>query len=193
MQSIALLDADCLHKLYLRGLLVWLASYRIYRPRWTTDILDETITSMVRRFPSGQEKLQTQIKSMAERFPDAEITGYQQLVGTLGCPDPNDEHVLAAAIVGKVHRLVTFNLKDFPKHTYSLYGIELTHPDDFLMQLANNNRDQFLEATAKWFTGYKRPALTIHDISNAMAQLGCPRFAEYLLVESDLLSSIIEN
>ena len=61
------------------------------------------------------------------------------------------------------------------------------------MQLANNNPDQFLEATAKWFTGYKLPALTIHDLSKAMGQLGCPRFAEYLLLESDFLSSIIQD
>jgi len=148
---------------------------------------------MVRRFPSDEEKLEAQIRVMAARFPDAEISNYQQFVGTLGRPDPNDEHVLAAAIVGKVDRLVTFNLKDFPLSTRSLYGIELTHPDDFLMELVANNPDRFLEATAKWYSGYKRPALNIHDISQAMGQLGCPRFAEYLLVESDLLSSISDD
>jgi predicted nucleic acid-binding protein len=189
VSSVALLDADCLHKFFLRGLFTWLASFRIYSPRWTDEILDETIKSLVRRFPSDEVKLDVQIRAMAARFPDALITGYQELVGTLGCPDPQDEHVLAAAIVGKVDRLITFNLKDFPQNLHSTYGIELTHPDDFLMELVAKNPEQCLNATAKWLSGYERPTLPIQDVSRAIGQIGCPRFAQYLLLEADSLTS----
>lgn len=193
MLNSALLDADCLHKLYLRGLLIWLASYRLYRPRWTAEILDETIRSIVRRFPSDQVKIDSHIRSMADRFPEAEIVGYQHLVGTLDCLDPEDEHVLAAAIVGRVGSLVTFNLKDFPNDTQKLYGFEVAHPDDFLMNLADRNPEVFLDATSKWCAGYQSPALSAQDLSRAMRQLGCPNFAKYLLFEGEAISSRIED
>ncbi len=192
MVSIALLDADCLHKLYLRGLLIWLASYRLYRPRWTAEILDETIRSIVRRFPSDHVKIDSHIRSMADRFPEADIVGYQHLVGSLDCPDPEDEHVLAAAITGRVGALVTFNIKDFPKNTKELYGIDLIHPDSFLLDLVANNTGAFLDATSKWYAGYKSPVLSVQDLAEAMRELGCPNFATFLLSESQVILSMVE-
>lgn len=191
MQCSAVLDADCLHKLYLRGLLIWLASYRLYRPRWTAEILDETIRSIVRRFPSDQARIDSYIRFSAARFPEAEIVGYQHLVGTLDCLDPEDEHVLGAAIIGMADSLVTFNLKDFPNNTKKLYGVEVIHPDDFLMNLAEKNPEVFLDATAKWCAGYQSPALSVPELSEAMRQLGCLNFAKYLLFEGEAILSRI--
>ena len=48
-------------------------------------------------------------------------------------PDPDDAHVLAAAIHCNARTIVTFNLKDFPKASLEPFGIEAIHPDDFLM------------------------------------------------------------
>ena len=45
---------------------------------------------------------------------DALVTGYEPLVKTIHLPDPNDRHVLAAAITGRADVIVTKNLKDFP-------------------------------------------------------------------------------
>jgi len=187
VSKIALLDADCLHKFYLRGILTWLASFRAYKPRWSEEILDETIQSIVRRFPSEHPKLEVQIKVMTARFPDAEIVGYQHLVGTLGCADPEDEHVLAAAIVGKVDQLVTFNLKDFPKNTYARFGIELIHPDDFLLEICLRDSDSFLSATAHWISSYQRPSLDVTSLARIMTQIGCARFADFMLAENSAI------
>lgn len=192
MVSIALLDADCLHKLYLRGLLIWLSSFRLFSPRWTSEILDETIRSIARRFPSDQVKIDSHIRSMAARFPEAEIAGYQHLVGSLGCPDPEDEHVLAAAITGRVGRLITFNMKDFPKNTKELYGIDVVHPDSFLMDLVAENTAALLDATSNWYSGYKSPVLSVQDLAEAMRELGCPNFSKFLLSESQVILSMIE-
>ena len=45
---------------------------------------------------------------------DCLVTGYRSLIPSLNLPDPNDRHVLAAAIAGRSDAMITYNLKDFP-------------------------------------------------------------------------------
>ncbi|SMY01163.1 hypothetical protein [Brevibacterium aurantiacum] len=51
---------------------------------------------------------------MSQSFDDALILGWEPLEGTYGLPDPDDEHVVAAAEMGSAEVIVTENLKDFP-------------------------------------------------------------------------------
>lgn len=44
---------------------------------------------------------------MDAAVPDARVDGYQALTESLNLPDPDDRHVLAAAIVGQADALVT--------------------------------------------------------------------------------------
>lgn len=193
MLKVALLDADCLHKLYLRGILLWLADQGAYEPCWTKEILEETVQSLVERFPSQEPRLRKQINSIAVGFPEAEIVGYGDLVGTLNCPDPNDEHVLAAAITRKAAKLVTMNVKDFPIDTKSKYEIEIVHPDDFLLELALESREVFLAATGCWIAGYSRPKVSVEQMAQALTRTGCPKFAKILLDESRTLERLIDS
>ena len=54
------------------------------------------------------------------------------MIPSLELPDPNDLHVLAAAIVSSCEKIVTKNLKHFPESVLKPHGIEPVHPDDFL-------------------------------------------------------------
>jgi hypothetical protein len=63
--------------------------------------------------------------------------GYESLIPSLTLPDPNDRHVLAAAIVGKCDVIVTQNLQDFPITVLEPVGIEAQHPDEFLANHLN--------------------------------------------------------
>lgn len=49
--------------------------------------------------------------------------------------DKKDRHVLAAADYSPAQTLVTFNLKDFPDSSTVPLGIEIKHPDDFLLDV----------------------------------------------------------
>ena len=63
---------------------------------------------------------------------DCLVTGYESLIPALTLPDPDDRHVLAAAIRAGADLIVTFNLKDFPAGALAPYGIKARHPDEFL-------------------------------------------------------------
>jgi hypothetical protein len=45
--------------------------------------------------------------------------------------DPNDRHVLAAAIKGRADLIATVNLMDFPAERLDRWGIAAQHPDEF--------------------------------------------------------------
>jgi hypothetical protein len=63
---------------------------------------------------------------------DSVVEGYESLEAGLALPDPNDLHVLAAAIHSHSSAIITTNLKDFPAPALTPFGIEAQHPDDFI-------------------------------------------------------------
>ena len=63
------------------------------------------------------------------------MTGHESLISGLKLPDPDDRHVLAAAIRCNASVIVTFNENDFPATALAPYGIEAQHPDLFVDNL----------------------------------------------------------
>jgi len=72
---------------------------------------------------------------MDQHATDAMVTDYQHLIPGLQLPDPNDRHVLAAAIRARADVIVTINLRDFPPEVMAPFGIEAQHPDEFILHL----------------------------------------------------------
>lgn len=67
--------------------------------------------------------------------PECLVTDYEETIDELDLPDPDDRHVLAAAIRSGATTIVTANLKDFPTPILAGLGIEAVHPDDFVSDL----------------------------------------------------------
>jgi hypothetical protein len=80
-------------------------------------------------------KLERTRQLMDKAAPDALVRGYEHLIPGLALPDPNDRHVLAAAIRAGASVIVTCNLPDFPPHVLGEFDIEAQHPDDFIVHL----------------------------------------------------------
>ena len=132
----AFLDANVLHPSFLRAALLWFADERLLRPVWSADVLAEWRRSLKGRFPDVDDaKLDLLQGKFTDHFPDAEVTDYQPFIQAIELPDPNDRHVLAAAIVGRCNGIITCNLKDFPANAVARYGIEIVHPDDFIVNV----------------------------------------------------------
>jgi predicted nucleic acid-binding protein len=136
----ALYDACVLYPAPLRDLLVQLAFTDLFRARWTDQIHNEWMRSLLKQRPDLTIEQLTHTKElMNSHVRDCLVDGYEYLVPTLTLPDPNDRHVLAAAIAGSADVIVTFNLKDFPASILAQYDIEAQHPDDFVSDLLDLN------------------------------------------------------
>lgn len=130
----ALLDANVLYPAPIRDILLQLAVEDLFWAKWTVDIHREWIEALLRNEPHrDRAALERTRRLMDSAVRDALITGYEALIETLVLPDPDDRHVLAAAIVGRCDVIVTQNPQDFPEDVLKPYGIETQHPDDFLV------------------------------------------------------------
>ena len=132
----ALLDANILYSACLRDFLLRLAAEELYRPLWSAQIQDEWTGRLLVDRPD-LTKAQTDYTTgqMDKYFGDARVIGYGHLVEQVHLPDPDDRHVLAAAMQGGAQRIVTWNLKDFPLDGTLRYAIEAQCPDEFVMEL----------------------------------------------------------
>ena len=88
------------------------------------------MTALLRqRSDLSRETLQWTQQQMDCAIPDCLVSGYEALESELRLPDPDDRHVLAAAIVCRAGTIVTYNLKDFPDAVLAPLGITAQHPD----------------------------------------------------------------
>lgn len=132
----AVLDTCVLWSGFQRDFLLSLAAEGLYRPLWNSDLLEELEWCEIdKRTQRGQtleeaEQLASKLISNMGYFDDSLIAGWEPLVGTFGLPDPDDEHVLATAVLGSAGVIVTDNVKDFPK-TLLPVGIEIIRPPQF--------------------------------------------------------------
>ena len=88
------------------------------------------------------------------------VTGYENRIPKLTLPDPDDRHVLAAALTAEAAVIVTFNLSDFPKSALAPFGIQAMHPDQYLTGLCEDAPEQFLKAVREHRAALTRPPKT---------------------------------
>ena len=132
----AVVDACVLYSAFLRDLVMRLTVRFVFQPVWSEDIHDEWIRNLLENRPELQREQLAQTRSLMDRYGrDCLAPDYRHLIETLTLPDPNDRHVLAAAITSSSSLIVTYNLADFPPRTLALYEIEAQHPDLFLSAL----------------------------------------------------------
>ncbi len=104
---------------------------RLLLPRWTEMIWDETVRTWVEKFRWKPEIAKSRRDAAIDCFPEAMVTDFEALIPE--CPnDLKDRHVLAAARRSDAETIVTFNLKHFPKDALKPWGIEASHPGDYL-------------------------------------------------------------
>jgi len=107
---------------------------------------------------------------MRNAFNDAETTGWEGLNGTYGLPDPDDEHVLAAAVVAGAGAIITLNLKDFPAERLP-HGIQALSPAQFAFNTVSLDPHRALQAIRQIAnrSGHHGSTRTIDDLLDLLA------------------------
>jgi len=127
---VAVLDACILYPPALRDLFMWLAAAIVYQPRWTEAIHAEWIRNVLADNPETTLAQLERTRRLMDRInEECLVTGYEKHIPALILPDPDDRHVLAAAIVSKASIIVTFNLSDFPPSALKPHRIRAVHPE----------------------------------------------------------------
>jgi predicted nucleic acid-binding protein len=171
----ALLDACVLYPLAMADSLMSLASTGLFAAKWTTQIEHEWMRSLEARRPDLQGKLGFRRDQMRLAVPDWEVTeeAWRAFVQPqLTLPDPDDIHVLAAALAGRVDCIVTANLKDFPAKVLSQHGLEAIHPDAFITELWDAEPIAAIAAFKSMRARWKKPKAAPKDFAQAMERGG---------------------
>jgi PIN domain len=166
---IVFFDANVLYPAELRNFLMHLALTGIFGARWSPDVHEEWIRNLLSNRPDlTREKLERTRQLMDKAAPDALVTGYERRIAGLTLPDPNDRHVLAAAIQAGASVIVTCNLADFPSHILEAFDIEAQHPDEFILHLLDLAPGLVLEATENHRTSLKNPPKTVEEYIDSL-------------------------
>jgi predicted nucleic acid-binding protein len=174
----AFYDANVLYPAELRNLLMHLALTGLFRAKWSADVHEEWITALLAKRPDlTREKLARTRELMNRHAVDALVTGYEELIPGLQLPDPNDQHVLAAAIRGEADVIVTMNLRDFPADLVGAFGIEARHPDEFVLRLFDLSPGAVLAAAESHRQSLKNPAMTMGEYLETLERQGLVRSA----------------
>ncbi|MGL6134948.1 MAG: PIN domain-containing protein [Prochlorococcaceae cyanobacterium] len=172
-------DACVLYPAPLRDLLMRLAVTDLYRARWSDQIHQEWITAVLRkRSDLSRAQLERTRSLMNVHVRDALVDGYQPLIPALELPDPDDRHVLAAAIKCGADLIITFNLVDFPEQTLSIYGIGACHPDPFLVDQLNLDAERVCMAMQQHRASLKKRPKTVEQYLATLDEQGLSKFSE---------------
>jgi predicted nucleic acid-binding protein len=177
----AIIDACVLYSAPVRDLIVRLAQAGLIRARWSDEIHDEWMRNLLKNNPRvSRERLERTRSLMDAAIRDCLVTGYSPLVDSLTLPDPDDRHVLAAAIHAGARLIVTFNLLDFPLQSLAPHGVAARHPDTLFCELLDAAVDDFCAAARVQRLALKNPPLTIEQFLAKLEEVGLPQTAARL-------------
>lgn len=107
-----LLDACVLVPIALTDTLLRIAERDLYRPLWSARIVAEATDVIVEIHPDiPPVQVQRRFGAMDSAFEDARVDGWEDLEDKVTLPDPNDRHVVAAAVRGRTDAIVTANVR----------------------------------------------------------------------------------
>lgn len=176
----ALLDACVLAPLLMREMLFAFARAGLFTPLWSGRIEEEWRRAASKEARGVPEEIIAGDLALARAaFPRACAPdgAWAALEPTLELPDPNDRHVLAAAIGAEADLIVTDNVRDFPPRALAEHGLRRERADRFLRDLAAADEGAAVQAA----TGIAEAAGVSADETPAFFKRGrLPQMAKFL-------------
>lgn len=162
----AFIDACTLASTLKRNLLLTLAEAEFFRVRWSEKVMDETQVAIERILTAksvedAADRAARARQCMEAAFEEACVTDYDEFMPSCaGFPDPNDAHVIAAAMRTQAATIVTENLSDFPAGSLTKLGIEARSADAFIADTIALDTGRAVAAIRKMRERFRRPEKT---------------------------------
>ena len=187
-KPVVLYDACVLYSAPLRDTLVSLAITGLFRARWTEAIHEEWTRNLREARPDlPPAQLDRTRRLMNAAVPDSVVTGYEGRIETLHLPDPDDRHVLAAAIHARAQVIVTLNLRDFPSAALVDFGLRAEPPDAFVSGLLREHPQEVTAALARQRRRLNNPPQSVEEFLATLSRQGLTQTVEGLRPYADLL------
>lgn len=168
----AVLDTCVIYSGLRRDFLLSLAAQGVFRLVLTEDVLFEIGYVEERKLIEGgvsadeaAARAAWLVKQMRS-FPVLDDDRVQ-LIGPVGLPDPDDEHLVAAAVAGGAEVIVTDNVKHLPAKLLP-NGVRTQRPEAFLHDMVAVHRRRAGEALRQMSERRQRPPQSPHDIIDLM-------------------------
>jgi predicted nucleic acid-binding protein len=175
-----LIDACVLYPTVMREVVLGVAAKGLFDPRWSPRILEEWARAARKIGPQGETIARGEIAAITARFPRAQVQIPQGVEARLWLPDPNDIHVLAAAVGCSADAIMTVNAKDFPRNELADEGLQRVDPDGFLVDLAIQHPDAVQSVGEAVVTEARRLSGEPWEMRKLMRKARLPRLGKLL-------------
>ena len=180
--SVVLADANVLYSRVLRDYLLYGMTEGLVRIRWSREILREVVEHLAANLDTFDESSGARlVAAMNLAFPHSQIDLTPEAVAAvrhLTLPDPNDRHVIAAAVAAEVDLICTDDRTGFPPKVMADFGIDITTPDSLLSALIEQAPDAMLNAHRMAVS--RLPGASDHSTIAALKRAGAIRTAHLM-------------
>jgi len=146
----------------------------------TERILDETVAAVHKSRPDiAPEKLARLRGLMLRAIPDSVVSRHEPLIEGLLLRDPDDRHVLAAAIKSGAQLIVTKD-QDFTPEVLRPWNIEAKSPDDFILDLIDISEKVVWSCVQQIVNSRKQRPETVEDVLTQLERSGLVQSAAAL-------------
>lgn len=165
------IDANVLVGALPRNLVLSFAEAGFFRVRWSRETLQE-VERVLERLYGSDVDAKAQVERIQTAFPEAIVDVNDHLISSLNLPDPNDHHVLGAAIQSKAAVIVTENMRDFPKSSLDPHDVEAMKLDCFLADCMDLAGIDAAVALRTMRARFKNPSIDAEVLVRKMERLG---------------------
>lgn len=160
---VVVLDANVLYGIEVTDLLATMATRRLFRPHWSSQILAEVARNLGRRPDLEPAAIERRLGYLNRALPDANQEVPAELIDAMPVNE-HDRHVLALAVHAGAPTIVTENLRDFPADLCDPYGVEAISTDTFVLAQVHLRPDVVLSSIEAMAARRRRHPKTAEDI-----------------------------
>jgi len=175
-----MLDACILFPTVLREILMATAEAGGFYPLWSDRILAEWRHTAKRFGPDADAIAGAEIALLNARWTESRVTFDPLHFENLSLPDPDDCHVLAAAIAGHADILLTRNLRDFPTRVLARHNILRRDPDGLLLEFAKSGEIDMMQIVSRTQSRTEEISGRPQPLRPLLKRATLPRLAKFL-------------